>query len=66
MIYQISFVRFDDWNEGLFEPEPLVDPVVVDGQDDLVVALQQQLRLLVRDDAVAFKVKGKGCDRQFG
>ena len=44
-----------DWflgGEGALQAQPLVDPVVVDGQDEVVALLQQHPRLLRRDDAV--------------
>ena len=40
--------------EGALQAQPLVDPVVVDGQDEVVALLQQHPRLLRRDDAVGY------------
>ena len=53
--HQVSLVRLDGGDEGLFESKPFVDPVVVDGQDELVVAFQQQLGLFVRYHVVTCK-----------
>ncbi len=54
--HQVSLVWLDGGDEGLFESKPFVDPVVVDGQDELVVAFQQQLGLFVRYHVVTCKV----------
>ena len=53
--HHVSLVGFDCWDERLFESKPFVYPIIVDGQNQLVVTLQQKLGLFCRNNGLTFK-----------